>query len=117
NKRDDETASFLIDNQRSTKAAQWEIHPIIYKLFNAEHQGNYSDGITPDHGVDELASLPLRPIGDENDPLTARAISLLTGRVANSQNRTTSRTLQSEIKKLTDARLLDANRSTINVKP
>ena len=115
--RGKDEASFLIDDQRIPKEVQWEIHPIIYKLFNAENQGNYSDGIVPDHGIDELASLPLRPIGDENDPLTARAISLITGGAANSQNRTTSGTLQSEIKKLTDTRLLDANRSTINVKP
>lgn len=115
--RGKDEASFLIDDRRIPKEVLWEMHPIIYKLFNADNQGNYSEGIAPDHTVNEMASLPLLPIGNENDPLVAHAIAIITGKTAMGQNSAKLGVLQSDVKRLTDTRLLDANKSTIYVKP
>ncbi|WGQ09291.1 S41 family peptidase [Pedobacter gandavensis] len=67
-------ASFLIEDQRSPKKVAWEMYPIIYKLFNANGQGGYQNGIPPDVAVNELNQLPLLPFGDVNDPLLKAAL-------------------------------------------
>lgn len=68
-------ASFLIEDQRSPKKVAWEMYPIIYKLFNANGQGGYQNGISPDVAVNELNQLPLLPFGDVNDPLLKAALN------------------------------------------
>lgn len=68
-------ASFLIDDQRKPKKVEWEMYPIIYKLFNASGQGGYQQGIPPDIRVNELNQLPLLPFGDVNDPLLKAALN------------------------------------------
>ncbi|TBO44404.1 S41 family peptidase [Pedobacter kyonggii] len=77
-------ASFLISDMRTPKQVLWEMHPIIYKLFNASGNGNYSAGIIPDIPVNEFASLPLLPFGEANDPLVKAAITSITGKVKSS---------------------------------
>jgi len=49
----------------------------VYKLFNAVGSGDYSGGINPDISVNELATLPLLPLGSENDPLINTAITII----------------------------------------
>lgn len=68
-----------ITDRRSPQRIPWVILPITFKLQNAQGTGNYSNGLTPDYTVDELASLPLKPIGDTTDPLIARAHQLISG--------------------------------------
>lgn len=77
-------ASFLISDMRNPRQVQWEMHPIIYKLFNASGNGNYSAGINPDIPVNELASLPLLPFGEANDPLVKAAIASITAKAKSS---------------------------------
>lgn len=77
--RGKDEASFSISDMRSPKQVQWEMHPIIYKLFNASGNGGYSTGINPDMSANELATLPLLPFGDLNDPLVKAALSRING--------------------------------------
>lgn len=67
-------ASFLIRDQRIPRQVNWEMYPIIYKLFNAQGQGGYSAGINPDIEMSEFTVLPLVPFGNTNDALLSRAL-------------------------------------------
>lgn len=67
-------ASFLIRDQRTPRQVDWEMYPIIYKLFNAQGQGGYSGGISPDLELSEFSVLPLVPFGNTNDALLSKAL-------------------------------------------
>lgn len=84
--RGKDEASFRIFDARVPKKVQWEIHPIVYKLFNALGNGGYSSGITPDITINELASLPLLQLGEPADPLIKAAIARITGKAIASLN-------------------------------
>ena len=66
-----------ITDGRNPKRIPWVLMPITYKLQNAAGAGGYSTGIVPAYQVDELASLPLQPLGSTTDPLTAKALELI----------------------------------------
>ncbi|PSL29723.1 S41 family peptidase [Chitinophaga ginsengisoli] len=72
-------AAVIINDMRSPKRILYTLLPLTYNLANAKGEGGYIDGITPDYRIDELSHLPLLPIGDMNDPLIAKAISLISG--------------------------------------
>jgi len=112
--RGKDEASFTIVDARIPKQVEWELHPIVYKLFNAAGSGDYSAGITPDITTDELSSLPLLALGDAGDPLIQAAIGRITGNgitaSANSKIRTNN--LKAG-KVLTDTRTLDAANSLV----
>lgn len=78
--RGKDEASFKIFDARVPKLVNWEMHPIVYKLFNANGNGNYSAGINPDITANELATLPLLPFGDPADPMIKAAIARATGK-------------------------------------
>ena len=80
--RGKDKASFRIFDARSPKQVNWEMHPIVYKLFNAQGTGNYSAGIPPDVSVNEINTLPLLPFGDQADPLVKAAMARISGKVA-----------------------------------
>lgn len=108
-------ASFLISDLRNPKLVDWEMHPIIYKLFNASGDGNYSSGITPDILVNELASLPLLPFGESNDPLLKAALSNISGKAkakVSAFEPSASPALKAT-SSLTDTRVLDAQKSIV----
>jgi hypothetical protein len=52
--------------------------PIVLKYANAEGYADFEDGIPPTHPVDDNLFSAL-PFGDPADPLTAKAIQLITG--------------------------------------
>ncbi|WP_406823401.1 S41 family peptidase [Pedobacter sp. KACC 23697] len=79
--RGKDEASFKIFDARSPKQVNWEMHPIVYKLFNAQGAGNYSTGIPPDVLVNEINTLPLLPFGDQADPLVKAAMATINGKV------------------------------------
>ena len=85
--RGKDEASFRIFDARTPKLVEWEMHPIIYKLFNADGKGGYEEGITPDFQISELSALPLKPLGDVNDPLISSALSQMMGGVRSSSTR------------------------------
>ena len=78
--RGKDEASFKIFDTRTPKLVNWEMHPIVYKLFNANGNGGYSAGINPDVSINELAVLPLLPFGDTADPMVKAAIARATGK-------------------------------------
>lgn len=114
NTRGKDEASFKIFDERQPKQISWELHPIIYKLFNAAGAGNYSLGITPDKVVKEMDNLPLLPIGDENDPLIKTALGKISGTIA--INPTTQK-LNQKVPKcallLSDSRINDTFNSSV----
>lgn len=72
-------ASFEIIDRRSPRQVFWEIHPIVYKLFNKNNQGKYNLGLKPTHEVSELTGIPLAPVGEASDPLIKKALQLIYG--------------------------------------
>lgn len=74
----DEGMVTVIDH-RSPKRVDWVMLPITYKLKNANGDGDYEKGIAPRYQLDELAELPLKPLGAADDPLVAKAIELISG--------------------------------------
>ncbi|PTS93351.1 hypothetical protein DBR11_25575 [Pedobacter sp. HMWF019] len=69
-------ASFAIADLRSPKLVNMVLHPLIFKLFNAQNTGNYEAGLKPDYEVDEFSDLPLKAFGDPNDPLLKKALEI-----------------------------------------
>ncbi|EDM37276.1 hypothetical protein PBAL39_09041 [Pedobacter sp. BAL39] len=80
-------ASFEVKDMRNPRVVTWVIHPLVYKLFNANGIGNYTAGLRPDIAVNELELLPLKPFGDPEDPLLSRALFDITGVSAKSSLR------------------------------
>lgn len=72
-------AAFVIeDNHQPSLSGGWILHPLVYKLYNMRGEGDYTDGLSPDIAVNELTVLPLKPPGDEADPLIAAALARAT---------------------------------------
>ncbi len=72
-------ASFSISDLRKEKLIFWEIHPIIYKIYNAKDEGDYSNGLVPNIKINELNELPLKELGSMEDLLLNSAIKEITG--------------------------------------
>ncbi|ATN04860.1 peptidase S41 [Chryseobacterium indologenes] len=68
-------AGFIVEDKRKPKKIPWQIHPVIYKVFNANGSGEYSNGITPQTKVNEFIELPLRPLGDPDETLISSALT------------------------------------------
>jgi len=85
-------ASFAIEDQRKPKIIDLTLYPLIFKLYNSRGEGDYSKGLTPNFIVNELAELPLRQIGDSQDPLIKKALTLIghTATMKNMMNTTSS---------------------------
>lgn len=73
-------ASFAIADERKPALVNMVLHPLVFKLYNANGNGDYSSGLVPDYQVDEFAELPLKQFGDPADPLLNQALRL-TGNV------------------------------------
>jgi carboxyl-terminal processing protease len=72
-------AAVIITDMRSPQRIPYTLLPVTYNLFNAKGEGGYINGIMPDYRMDEMATLPLAPVGDEQDPLIAKAASIISG--------------------------------------
>ncbi len=70
---------FPIYDQRTPAQVSLVLHPLIFKLYNANGNGNYTDGIPPDYNIDELEYLPLQEIGSMEDPLLKKALEISIG--------------------------------------
>ncbi|UTX49081.1 S41 family peptidase [Chryseobacterium sp. MA9] len=68
-------AGFVVEDKRKPRKISWQIHPVIYKVFNANGTGEYSNGISPLVIVNEYAGLPLLPLGDPNETLISSALN------------------------------------------
>lgn len=76
-------AEKLSDNQKN-KLKNWGMQPIVAKYTNKDGRDFSSPGyLVPDYAIEsqEKNVQTWKPIGDENDYLLAKAISLITGRI------------------------------------
>lgn len=70
-------AGWVIRDLRQPKKVEWFIQPMIFSIFNASGNGDYENGLQPDYEVKEYDYLPLYPMGNVNDPLVGKAVSLI----------------------------------------
>lgn len=68
-------AGFTVEDKRKPQKIRWQMHPVIYKVFNASGSGEYSNGISPQISVNEYAVLPLLPLGDPNETLISSVLN------------------------------------------
>ncbi|MEG0927296.1 S41 family peptidase [Chryseobacterium sp.] len=68
-------AGFTVEDKRKPKKVSWQIHPVVYKVFNADGSGEYSNGISPQIMVNEYADLPLLPLGNPNETLISSVLN------------------------------------------
>ena len=54
----------------------WLLQPLVYKLYNAQDQGDYNKGINPTFVADEFSKSKLYPFGSTEDPLIQRVFNL-----------------------------------------
>ncbi|WP_158624918.1 S41 family peptidase [Gynurincola endophyticus] len=69
-------ASFAINDQRIPQQYFVVMHPLVFKLYNASYQGDYSRGIYPDYSIDEITDLPLKQFGNTDDVLLKKALEI-----------------------------------------
>ncbi|QHS62540.1 S41 family peptidase [Chitinophaga agri] len=72
-------AAVIISDMRSPQRIPYTLLPITYNLANAKGEGGYTNGIIPDYIIDEMGKLPLAPVGNEKDPLIAKAMAIISG--------------------------------------
>ncbi|MCJ7935696.1 MAG: S41 family peptidase [Chryseobacterium sp.] len=68
-------AGFTVEDKRKPKKISWQMHPVIYKVFNANGEGEYANGISPQWTVSEYSKLPLLPLGDPGETLVSSALN------------------------------------------
>jgi C-terminal processing protease CtpA/Prc len=60
----------------------WELHPIVCKIYNSEKESDYANGFTPDYKTDENSDTSLNSFlefGNPNELLLNRALQLING--------------------------------------
>lgn len=67
-------AGFMVEDKRKPKKISWQLHPVIYKVFNADGEGSYSNGISPQIVAGEYTALPILPLGDAQESLISAAM-------------------------------------------
>lgn len=70
-----DAAGFAIEDNRLTEKKGWILYPVIYKLFNANNEGNYAEGISPVIELNELQELEIFPLGDIRETLLNQALN------------------------------------------
>ena len=79
-------ASLAIEDERQPPImTDITIYPMVFKLYNAQGNGDYAQGLIPNYSVYETDNLPLKPLGSTEDPLIRKAMEIITGRVTNRQ--------------------------------
>ncbi|SEL76208.1 S41 family peptidase [Parapedobacter koreensis] len=69
--------SVTIVDEQIPRQTEWGILPIIVKLADKNGFGDYPNGLDPQYEVNETNYLPWAPIGSLDDPLLARAMSII----------------------------------------
>lgn len=70
-----DAAGFAIEDNRLADKKGWVLCPVIYKLFNANNEGNYALGISPAIELNELQEIEIFPLGDVCETLLNQALS------------------------------------------
>lgn len=68
-------AGFTVEDKRKPQKIRWQMHPVIYKVFNANGVGEYNNGISPQVSVNEYAILPLLPLGHPDETLISSVLN------------------------------------------
>lgn len=76
-------AGFSIEDKRQPKKITWQMHPVIYKVFNANGEGGYSNGISPQFTVNEFNNLPILPLGDPNEAVLSSVLNKIYSKQGN----------------------------------
>lgn len=76
-------AGFSIEDKRQPKKITWQIHPVIYKVFNANGEGGYVNGINPQFTVNEFNSLPILSLGDPDEALLSSVLAKIYSKQGN----------------------------------
>lgn len=74
------TSMFLFQPNLST-IKNWALLPIVAKYANSKGFTDFKDGLSPDYYVEDNL-FPAVQLGDENEPLLAKAIEIITGDVS-----------------------------------
>lgn len=92
---------------------KWGMQPIIVKYLNSKGESDFTAGFKPNHEIDEFEDLFLYQLGDTNDPLLGKAVSLITGQTRSTRSTvsTSLRSSQIDEKKTLDMK----NRSTFEM--
>lgn len=64
---------------------KWVLLPIMFKIYNSEGVGDYSDGLKPNVELPELLS-NLGVLGETNEPLLKKALDYISGKVTSSSS-------------------------------
>ncbi|RZJ48166.1 MAG: peptidase S41, partial [Flavobacterium sp.] len=70
-----DVAGFAIEDEKLAGQPRWILYPIIYKLFNADNEGNYALGINPSVVLNELQEMEVFPLGDSREILLNKALN------------------------------------------
>lgn len=70
--------SYVFTGMNAKPPHNYAIVPVTLKYANADGFSDFREGLIPEYEVEEDFRNPY-PIGDENDPLLAQALSLITG--------------------------------------
>lgn len=79
-------AGFAITDDGKSQKITWQIHPVIYKVYNANGEGEYSGGISPQIPINEYTSLPLAPLGDADEILLQAVLNKIYSKSVNHEN-------------------------------
>lgn len=68
-------AGFTVEDRRKPQKIHWQMHPVIYKVYNAVGSGEYSNGILPQVSLNEYITLPLLPLGHPDETLISSVLN------------------------------------------
>lgn len=83
--------SMVLLQPKDENISNWALLPIVAKYTNAEGFSDFKDGLTPDYKVEDVL-FPAVSLGDEQEPLLAKALELIVG--------TSNQILSSKVKKV-----------------
>lgn len=72
--RGKDMAGFPVVDEGQPKKISWELHPLIYKVYNIRGEGEYTKGIAPAIQADEFSAFPVLPLGSEHETLLQKAL-------------------------------------------
>lgn len=67
------------NGKEDKEISNWLLSLVIYKFVNVQGFTEFKDGIACDYKVEDSGLLTGIPLGDEADPMVAKALSLITG--------------------------------------
>ncbi len=73
-----------------TEIKNWAIQPIIFKYSNAQGLTDFNEGLPASHKIKEiLLAKDVPQLGDDDEPLLAKAVELITGKTTKAARLTT----------------------------